>query len=137
MAMLVTEGRVKLTDDIRKYIPELAQTSQRVTIDHLLHHTSGYRDWPGSLALAGWRFDDVISWDQIRTFAYHQRTLHREHVLSAFAPLFAGWVSSFAFEVPDAPLADSEGRLDRMCLQFESEKPYLIARWRWPVGFSP
>jgi len=69
--------------------------------------------------------------------AYHQRTLHREHVLSAFAPLFAGWVSSFAFEVPDAPLADSEGRLDRMCLQFESEKPYLIARWRWPVGFSP
>jgi CubicO group peptidase (beta-lactamase class C family) len=76
MAMLVDEGRVKLTDDIRKYIPELAQTPQTVTIDHLLHHTSGYRDWPGSLALAGWRFDDVISWDQIRTFAYNQRTLN-------------------------------------------------------------
>ena len=76
MAMLVNEGRVKLTDDIRKYIPELAQTSRTVTIDHLLHHTSGYRDWPGSLALAGWRFDDVISWDQIRTFAYNQRTLN-------------------------------------------------------------
>ena len=76
MAMLVNEGRVKLTDDVRKYIPELARTSQTVTIDHLLHHTSGYRDWPGSLALAGWRFDDVISWDQIRTFAYNQRTLN-------------------------------------------------------------
>jgi CubicO group peptidase (beta-lactamase class C family) len=76
IAMLVDEGRVKLTDDIRTYIPELMQTSRSVTIDHLLHHTSGYRDWPGSLALAGWRFDDVISWDQIRTFAYNQRTLN-------------------------------------------------------------
>ena len=69
--------------------------------------------------------------------AYHQRTLHREHVLSAFAPLFAGWVSSFLSEMPGATLAESEARLDRMCLQFESEKPYLIARWRWPDGFNP
>ena len=71
------------------------------------------------------------------TLAYHQRTLHREHMLSAFAPLFAGWVSSFASEVPDETLAESEERLDRMCLQFESEKPYLIARWRWPDRFNP
>jgi hypothetical protein len=71
------------------------------------------------------------------TLAYHQRTIHRDHMLSAFAPLFAGWVSSFASELLDAPLADSEGRLDRLCLQFESEKPYLIARWRWPDRFSP
>jgi len=71
------------------------------------------------------------------TLAYHQRTLHRDHMLSAFAPLFAGWVSSFVSELQDAPLAESEGRLDRMCLRFESEKSYLIARWRWPDRFSP
>jgi hypothetical protein len=71
------------------------------------------------------------------TLAYHQRTLHREHMLPAFAPLFAGWVSLFVSELPNATLAESEGRLDRMCLQFESEKPYLIARWRWPDRFSP
>jgi glucosylglycerate synthase len=71
------------------------------------------------------------------TLAYHQRTLHREHMLSAFAPLFAGWVASFVAEVPDATLAESEGRLDRMCLRFESEKPYLIARWRSPDRFNP
>jgi CubicO group peptidase (beta-lactamase class C family) len=76
VAMLVTEGRVKLTDDIRKYIPELGDVGHTVTIDHLLHHTSGYRDWPGTLALAGWRFDDVISFDQILTLAYNQRTLN-------------------------------------------------------------
>ena len=76
VAMLITEGRVKLTDDIRKYIPELGDVGHTVTIDHLLHHTSGYRDWPGTLALAGWRFDDVISFDQIRTMAYNQRSLN-------------------------------------------------------------
>jgi hypothetical protein len=69
--------------------------------------------------------------------AYHQRTLNREHVLSAFAPLFAAWLSSFVNELQDATLADSEVRLDRMCLRFESEKPYLISRWRWPDRFSP
>jgi CubicO group peptidase (beta-lactamase class C family) len=76
VAMLVDEGRVKLTDDIRKYIPELGNVGHTVTIDHLLHHTSGYRDWPGTLSLAGWRFDDVISFGQILTMASHQRTLN-------------------------------------------------------------
>ena len=38
VAMLVTEGRVKLTDDIRKYIPELSDVGHTVTVDHLLHH---------------------------------------------------------------------------------------------------
>src|SRR5687767_15772612 len=76
VAMLVTEGRVKLTDDIRKYLPELGDVGHPVTIDHLLHHTSGYRDWPGTLSLAGWRFDDVISFDQILRMAHNQRTLN-------------------------------------------------------------
>jgi hypothetical protein len=71
------------------------------------------------------------------TIAYYQRTLNREHVLSAFAPLFAAWLTSFVSELRDATLADSEERLDRMCLRFESEKPYLISRWRWPDRFSP
>ena len=50
----------------------------RVTIRHLLHHTSGLRDWPGTLFVAGWRFDDVISFDQILRMAYAQRTLNFE-----------------------------------------------------------
>ena len=41
-----------------------------------MHHTSGLRDWPGTLSLAGWRFDDVISFDQILRMAYNQRSLN-------------------------------------------------------------
>ena len=76
VSMLVEQGKVKLTDDIRTYIPELANVGQIITIEHLLHHTSGLRDWPGTLALAGWRMDDVISFEQILTMAFNQRSLN-------------------------------------------------------------
>jgi CubicO group peptidase (beta-lactamase class C family) len=76
IAILVDQGRLRLTDDVRKYIPELGDVGHTITLDHLVHHTSGLRDWPGSLSLAGWRMDDVISFDQILRFAYAQRSLN-------------------------------------------------------------
>jgi len=76
IAMLVGDGKIRLDDDVRRYIPEMANIGQPITINHLVHHTSGLRDWPGSLGLAGWSFDDVISFEQILTMAYHQRSLN-------------------------------------------------------------
>jgi CubicO group peptidase (beta-lactamase class C family) len=43
--LLVNEGRMSLSDDVRKHIPELPDYGHTVTIDHLLTHTSGMRDW--------------------------------------------------------------------------------------------
>ena len=76
VAMLATEGKVKLGDDIRTYIPEMQPRATPITVDHLARHTSGLRDWPGTLAVAGWRFDDVISFDQILRMAYAQKSLN-------------------------------------------------------------
>ena len=76
IAMLVEQGRIKLSDDVRKYIPELPNFGPTITIEHLVHHTSGIRDWPLTLVIAGWKFDDVISFDQILRMAYNQRTLN-------------------------------------------------------------
>jgi CubicO group peptidase (beta-lactamase class C family) len=76
IAMLVEQRKIALTDDIRKHIPELHDFGRTITVNHLVHHTSGIRDWPGTLSLAGWRMDDVISFDQILTMAYNQRTLN-------------------------------------------------------------
>jgi CubicO group peptidase (beta-lactamase class C family) len=76
VAMLATEGKIRLGDDIRRYIPEMQPRETPITIDHLARHTSGLRDWPGTLAVAGWRFDDVISFDQILRMAYAQRSLN-------------------------------------------------------------
>ena len=51
--MLAEEGKLALTDDVRKYIPQLPDYGRTITINHLLTHTSGIRDWQVLLNLAG------------------------------------------------------------------------------------
>ncbi len=57
VAMLIREGKVGLDDDIRKYLPEMPAYEKPVTVSHLLHHTSGLRDYNALLELAGFRAD--------------------------------------------------------------------------------
>jgi CubicO group peptidase (beta-lactamase class C family) len=78
VAMLVEQGKVRLDDDIRDYVPELPDFGRTITVRHLLHHTSGLRDWPNALSIAGWRYDDVISFNQILRMAYTQEALNFE-----------------------------------------------------------
>ncbi len=53
--LLAQQGRLSLDDDVHKYIPELPDLGEHVTLRHLLHHTSGIRDQWSLLGLAGWR----------------------------------------------------------------------------------
>ena len=57
LAFLVRDGKVATGDDIRKYIPEFPDYGTPITIEHLLHHTSGIRDYNALLDLAGFRDD--------------------------------------------------------------------------------
>ncbi|HEY9117693.1 MAG TPA: serine hydrolase domain-containing protein [Roseivirga sp.] len=45
--LLVQEGKLSLSADIHQYLPELPNYGHEVTIDHLMTHTSGIRDWTG------------------------------------------------------------------------------------------
>ncbi len=78
ISTLVEEGKISLNEDVRTYIPELPDFGKTITIDHLVHHTSGIRDWTSTLPVAGWSFHDVISFEQILRMAYHQRALNYE-----------------------------------------------------------
>jgi hypothetical protein len=69
--------------------------------------------------------------------AYHQRRLGREHVLSAFTPIFWAWIASFVQQAGGLDAAQVEDRIEALCLRFEGEKPYLISRWRSPDRFTP
>jgi CubicO group peptidase (beta-lactamase class C family) len=60
--LLVEERRLALTDDVRKFIPELPDYGNKITLDHMLTHTSGLRDWPALLNLAD---GDVDAWTMI------------------------------------------------------------------------
>ena len=50
--LLAQDGRLSLTDDIRKHLPELPDYGQKVTVDNLITHTGGIRDWTGLLPMA-------------------------------------------------------------------------------------
>ena len=45
MLLLEDEGLVDLDTDIRTYLPELHDHGHKITIRHLLHHTSGLREY--------------------------------------------------------------------------------------------
>lgn len=76
VALLAAEGRLALDDDIRDYVPELPDLGHRITLRHLLHHTSGLRDQYGLFRLAGWRDADVQSFDDVLEFARAHRRLN-------------------------------------------------------------
>jgi CubicO group peptidase (beta-lactamase class C family) len=48
----VEAKKVSLTDDVHTYIPELPDYGHKITINHLITHTSGIRDWAAMLPLS-------------------------------------------------------------------------------------
>jgi CubicO group peptidase (beta-lactamase class C family) len=74
--LLENEGKLSMNDDIRKYIPEVPDFGKIITLNHLVHHTSGLRDQWELLAMAGWRLDDNISTAQILRLVSRQKELN-------------------------------------------------------------
>jgi glucosylglycerate synthase len=62
--------------------------------------------------------------------AYRARVMYRSHIAQSLAPLYLGCAASFVLETrdrSDSAVADAAERLART---FETEKPYLVDRWR-------
>lgn len=54
VVLLAQAGKLSLDDEVQKYVPEVPRYAGPVTIRHLLHHTSGLRD-----------YIDVLSWSGV------------------------------------------------------------------------
>jgi CubicO group peptidase (beta-lactamase class C family) len=84
--LLAQEGKLSIDDDMRKYLPDMPDFGQTITIRNLLQHTSGLRDSSNLLFLAGWRPDDVATQDDMLDMIRHQRALNfapgSEHLYS-------------------------------------------------------
>lgn len=76
IAVLINEGRLSINDDIRDYLPELHDHAHTITIGHLLYHTSGLRDSPALMELAGFRIDDAWTFDRLLRIAFNQKELN-------------------------------------------------------------
>jgi glucosylglycerate synthase len=69
--------------------------------------------------------------------AHRLRTINRDHLLKSMTPLYLAWVSSYAHDLETAGRTALEQRLERLAVAYESGKPYLVSRWRWPDRFNP
>jgi CubicO group peptidase (beta-lactamase class C family) len=52
--LLAQAGKLKVDDLVSKHLPELPDYGTPITLRHLLHHTSGLRDWEAVVEAAGW-----------------------------------------------------------------------------------
>lgn len=74
--LLEADGKLSLKDDIRKYIPEVPDFGNTITLEQLASHTSGLRDQWDLLRISGYRLDDVITTSHILKIIEKQKALN-------------------------------------------------------------
>jgi CubicO group peptidase (beta-lactamase class C family) len=76
IVLLEQAGKLSLEDEVHKYLPELPNYGQPITIRELLQHTSGVRDSLDLCNLAGWNQSDAITQKQLLDLLFRQRELN-------------------------------------------------------------
>lgn len=80
IAILVRQGKVSLGDDIRKFLPELPDYGEKVTVANLVHHTSGL---PGEYEEVGFRLEEWPDYyHEYEDFFTENKWFGREEFLS-------------------------------------------------------
>ncbi|MFK7813310.1 MAG: serine hydrolase domain-containing protein [Maribacter sp.] len=70
--LLEERGQLSLQDDIRKYMPKLMPFSHSISIQQLIHHTSGLNNDEVSKALSGWQSEDLYTREQAYDMVQNQ-----------------------------------------------------------------
>lgn len=76
IAILSLQGKLSLDDDIQKYIPELPAYQKPITVRHLVHHTSGIRDYLALADLSGKSDDDFYTTEETVAMIARQKGLN-------------------------------------------------------------
>ena len=77
VGLLAQDGKLSLDDEVRKYLPELPDYGKKITLRHLIYHTSGIRDQWELLGMAGWRYpDDLFTQEDVLDIVVRQKELN-------------------------------------------------------------
>ncbi len=76
LVLLEQQGKLSIDDDVRKYLPEVPDFGETITIRHLLTHTSGLRNFQNMLSMAGWRSGDPMTNDDLLRYIARQKELN-------------------------------------------------------------
>jgi CubicO group peptidase (beta-lactamase class C family) len=75
IALLAQQGKLSLDDDIRKYVPEIPKYDDTITIRHLIHHTSGIREYQALVLFGGLGTDNAYSDKTILNMLARQKNI--------------------------------------------------------------
>src|SRR5918999_1208502 len=75
IALLAQQGKLSLDDDIRKYVPEMPKYDETITIRHLIHHTSGIREYEALVLFGGLDTDKAHSPKAILNMLARQKNI--------------------------------------------------------------
>lgn len=76
IAILASQGLLDLDDPIRKFLPEMPAYADRITVRHLIHHTSGLRDYLTLMKLRGMSDVNVYEEDLLLDLITRQKGLN-------------------------------------------------------------
>lgn len=76
IVLLEEEGKLSVDDTLKKHFPEMPGYAESITIRHLLHHTSGVRDYLTLMRLAGARGDDFYIDPEVVDLIARQKELN-------------------------------------------------------------
>ena len=76
IAFLEDKGQLSYQDDIHKFIPKLPEYGHKITIMHLLNHTSGLRDSDDLNGLVGAGLSDYVSFNDVYKLIIQQKKLN-------------------------------------------------------------
>ncbi|MBS7253652.1 serine hydrolase domain-containing protein [Flavobacterium branchiicola] len=77
--LLEQQGKLSLKDDVRKYIKELPDYGDIITLEQMMHHTSGIKDWGSVTSLTGWgRTTKTFTNDDALAIILSQKTLNNK-----------------------------------------------------------
>ncbi|OUS24324.1 hypothetical protein A9Q98_13835 [Thalassotalea sp. 42_200_T64] len=71
--LLVEKDKLSLTDTLSQFFPDFPDYAKKITISHLLNHTSGIRDYLTLADLSGKRSDDYYTDDDIMHWLINQQ----------------------------------------------------------------
>jgi CubicO group peptidase (beta-lactamase class C family) len=76
IGLLAEQGKLSIDDDVRKYIPELPDYGDTITIRHLLHHTSGLREYEALIFFGGRGNENAHSEKEVLNLITRQKNIN-------------------------------------------------------------
>jgi CubicO group peptidase (beta-lactamase class C family) len=76
IALLAEQGKLSIDDDVRKYIPELPDYGDTITIRHLMHHTSGLREYEALIFFGGRGNENAHSEKEVLNLITRQKNIN-------------------------------------------------------------